>query len=191
MNSFSAKLFPLGLIILLFGLSFWLDQISTLSSQNRTLDPEKPEYIVENATAKRFDTSGELKEILIAKKTWQLPNSDIIYTQSPFFDIFEAGVKKYHLEGDEAQYNQRNKVIYFANAVELIKMPEGNQPEATLKTTQLTADTIQQTVQSKSRVDFTYGASTGHAVGFNYNHKTGALILQSRVSATYEIPKNN
>ena len=190
MNNFSAKLFPLGLIILLFGLSFWLDQVSTLSTQNKPLAPEKPEYIIENATAKRFDSSGAIKEILIAKKTWQLPNSDIIYTQSPFFDVFEAGIKKYHLEGDQAQYNQKSKVIYFADAVKLNKMPEGNQPEATLKTSQLTADTIQQTVQSKNRVDFTYGVSTGNAVGFSYNHKTGALILQSRVSATYEIPKN-
>ncbi len=176
---------------MLFGLSFWLDQVSTLSTQKKPLDPEKPEYIIENATAKRFDTSGYIKEILISQKTWQLPDSDTIYTQSPFFDIFEIGVKKYHLEGKQAQYNQKSKIIYFPDTVKLTKMPEGNQPEATLTTTQLTADTIKQTVQSKNRVDFTYGTSTGNAVGFTYNHKTGALTLQSRVSATYEISKNN
>ncbi len=186
-RNISAKLFPIGLMGLLFGLSFWLDQVSTLSTQGRALDPEKPEYIVDDASARRFDEQGYLHEILTAKRTWQLPKSDIIYTQQPKFDLFEAGINKYHLEGDVAEYNTETKVIYFNKTVHMTKMADEKTSAATIDTTQLTANTITQTVETKTKVDFRYGESYGSAVGFNYNHKTGVLNLKSRVSATYEV----
>lgn len=191
LNNLGARLFPLGLIFLLLGLSFWLNQISSFSTKTHKLDPQKPEFIVEGSTAKRFDEKGNLYEVLNAKKTWQYPNSDVIHTQHPNFDIFEATEKKYHLEGDSAQYNNKTKTIYFPQSVKMIKMAEKNHPKSTIYTTQLTADTVAQTVSTRSKVDFTYGDSRGKAIGLYYNHKTGVLNLQSRVSATYEVNQNN
>lgn len=191
LNNLGARLFPLSLIVLLFGLSFWLNQISSFSAKVRKLDPLKPEFIVEGSSAKRYDQTGYLYETLNAQKTWQFPNSDVIHTQQPKFDIFEATIKKYHLEGEGAQYNTKTKTIYFPQSVKMIKMAEEKHPESTIYTTQLTADTVAQTVSTRSKVDFTYGDSQGQAVGLYYNHKTGVLNLQSRVSATYEVNQNN
>ena len=190
-HNLSAKLFPLGLIVLLFGLSTWLNEVSNLSTQGKSLDPQKPEYIVMDATAKRFNKQGELFELLLSKKTWQLPNSDIIYTQAPRFTAFELGEKRYYIEGRFAEYNNKTKDIFFNQDVKMIKMPDPKQPEATVSTTQLTANADTQTVSSAQKVDYTYGGSHGSAVGFDYNHKSGVLNLKSRVSVTYDVNQKN
>ncbi|WP_434777444.1 LPS export ABC transporter periplasmic protein LptC [Neisseria sp. Ec49-e6-T10] len=189
-NIWVGKLFPLGLVLLLFGTSFWLDQVSTLDHSNSSLNPNKPEYIVDGVHAKRFDEQGLLKEDFIASRTWQFPKSDDMFAKNPKVDIFENGIKKYHLVGEVSKYNTQTKVIYFDRQVTMEKMADAEHPEAKIITSALTADTEAQTVQSKNKVDFSYGTSTGSAVGFDYNHKTGLLNLNSRVSAIYEIPPN-
>lgn len=185
----AARLFPLSLVALMAGISFWLDSVSRIDEAEKPLDPNKPEYVAEGVTAKRFDAQGFLQEHMVAKKIWQFPNNDNIYLDTPDIDVYELGILKYQLESKTGRYNNETKKAYFEKEVVMKKQPEAAHPEVQIVTSKLHVDTATGVAESKEKVDFSYGDSTGSAVGFLYNQKTGFLNLNSRVSATYEVPK--
>lgn len=182
-------IFPLSLVVLMAGVSFWLDNISQIHEKVKPLDPTKPEFIATGVKAKRFDELGFLKEYLIAKRIWQFPKSNEIYLETPNIDVYSLGIMKYQLSSKDGRYNDKTKQAYFEQRVVLDRLPESNHPATQIITTKLNIDTITGIAQSKEKVDFSYGDSKGSAIGFLYNEKTGFLNLNSRVSAIYEVPQ--
>lgn len=185
----ASRIFPFTLVTLMAGISFWLDSVSRIEDENKPLDPDKPEFVAEGVTAKRFDELGFLKEHMVAKKIWQFPNNDNIHLDTPDIGVYELGVKKYQIESKTGQYNNKTKQAYFEKDVTMTKLPEPTQPQAVMVTSKLNVDTVAGIAGSKEKVDFSYGDSKGSAIGFLYNQKTGFLNLKSRVSVTYEVPE--
>lgn len=185
-------IFPLTLAIILGGLSAWLERISTVNTEEVKLDPNQPQYAMTHLAASRFDLSGSLKESLLAKQSWQLPDQKNIYLRDAHLQTYLDGQVQYSVAGLSARYQLDNKKVYFDNKVVLEKNADSEHPAATVATEHLIVDTVAQTAQTHAPVLFTYGASHGSAHGAFYDYQSGKLDLPHHVKAMiYHVqPKN-
>lgn len=189
---FRNVLFPLSLALILGGLSAWLERVSTIEIEEVKLNPNLPQYTMQNLSASRFDVSGSLKENLIAQKAWQLPDQQNIFLQNADLQTYQNGTPQYSVTGLSARYHLDEKKVYFEQDVQLNKAADAQHPAATLTTRELIVDTVAQTAHTNQAVQFSYGQSTGSANGAFYDHKSGKLDLPSKVKAIiYDIKTKN
>ena len=85
MNRRPNKLFPLVLLALLAGLTFWLQSLTDWLSASVSHDKraEAPDYVVEGFTATVFDAQGQVKQHLSGQQAWQQPNDPTIHLLRP------------------------------------------------------------------------------------------------------------
>ncbi len=74
MNRLRQFAFPLSLAVILGALSAWLGQVSQISIEEVPLNPKEPQYLIAQAAAKRYDSTGSLQQQLVSPKAWQLPD---------------------------------------------------------------------------------------------------------------------
>ena len=61
MNRLRQFAFPLSLAVILGALSAWLGQVSQISIEEVPLNPKEPQYLIAQAAAKRYDSTGSLQ----------------------------------------------------------------------------------------------------------------------------------
>lgn len=183
MSRFRNLWFPLMLAIILGGLSAWLERVSTVDVEEVKLDPDKPQYWMDNLSGRRFDETGTLKEILTAERGWQLPEQKNVFLQQADLQTFLDGQPQYSVNGALARYHLDEKKVYLEQGVVLEKVADAKRPSATVTTDYLTVDTVAQTAQTDAPIQFVYGKSSGSANGMFYDHKSGKLDLPKNVKA--------
>lgn len=184
----SYRLFPLALILLLGFLTFFLDQVTQVSVTKKKLDPNTPEYTINNLTATRFDLQGNIQERLKASQMWQYPESDDRYFLQPLAHVYKNGVLQYWVDGKRGQYDRKKQLAYFSNDVIFYTPATEKRPPSRVQTSKLWVDTDKQIATSNQPVNFEYGQSHGTAVGFKYDHNAQQLYLLSQIKATYVQP---
>lgn len=182
-------LFPFTLALIMGGISFWLDRVSQIESEEIALNPNEPKYQINGISGERFDLQGLLAESLTATRVWQLPGQNIIHIDNPQLTLLRQGNPQYQVSAAQAQYRTDTRQVVFSDTVVLHKNAEDNRPEGILNTDSLTVDTRSQTAHTDAAVNYHYGLSQGSAVGFEYNKDHGFLNLNSRVKAIIYDPK--
>ena len=181
--------FPLVLALALGGVSFWLDRISQLETEETPLDPHEPQYQIFGIRGRRFAADGSLTQQLTATRAWQVPNRQDGYLAKPNVMFSQGGQMVYRITADQAHYiGGENQVVFEKNVV-FDKPAMNGQPAGRLQTNSLTVNTQTQTAHTQDLVNYQYGASHGTAQGMTYNHKQGLLNLSSRIKAVIYDPK--
>lgn len=183
MSRLRSLAFPLALAMILGGLSAWLAKISEITVEETQLDPSQPQYHIETMQAKRYDEQGLLKEQVIAKSAWQLPDQKNVFFNDAQFQVAQQGTWQYQINSKQAQYGLENKQVALKDDVLLLKYATASSPATQIRTNYLVIDTQAQTAQTQAPVQFTYGKSNGSANGLFYDHKNGKLDLPSNVKA--------
>ena len=184
-----AWLFPLILAVTMGGMSFWLNRISHLETEEVRLNPKEPQYEMTGMQGQRFDQNGQLKERLSAQAAWQLPDSNELHFRQPEADIYRDGVPIYRVVAGQGRYDTGHKHLFFDDDVVLTQNAVGSRLAGRVETRQLQIDTGSQIARTQAPVKFQYGLSHGSAVGFVYDHDQNFLNLHSRVKAVIYDPK--
>lgn len=80
----AGSLFPLLLVGVLAGLTFWLQRISEPQSADRSgRDRHDPDFIVDTFTVRRFNAEGALQHTLAATRMMHYPNDDTTMVVAP------------------------------------------------------------------------------------------------------------
>lgn len=181
--------FPLMLALALGGVSFWLDRISQLETEEVPLDPHEPQYQIFGIQGRRFAADGSVAQQLTAQRAWQFPNRNDGYLAEPRIVFSQAGRMLYQVSAEQAHYIGGQHQVVFERNVLFDKPATAAQPAGRLKTETLTVNTQTQTAQTSAPVSYQYGASHGTAQGMTYDHKHGLLNLSSRIKAVIYEPK--
>jgi len=184
----SHRAFPIVLVGLMAILTFWLDQVSRWSPGEQQLDPNKPEFVAENFTATRFGPLGLIQDRLTATRMWQYPDKHEMYFESPLIKVYENGVMQYQIQGEVGRYDTKTKIAFYDKKATLFKPATAKDPETTMVTTALWADTGNGLARSSTPVTVHYGQSVVNSVGFSYDQKAGLVTLHSKAKATYVKP---
>ncbi|MBH5328133.1 LPS export ABC transporter periplasmic protein LptC [Eikenella sp. S3360] len=181
--------FPLVLALALGGVSFWLDRISQLETEETPLDPREPQYQIFGIQGRRFAADGSVAQQLTASRAWQFPNRKDGYLADPEIEFAQGGQMLYRISARQAHYLVGENQIVFEKNVVFDKPATAAQPAGRLETDSLTVNTQTQTAHTQALVNYRYGASHGTAQGMTYNHKQGLLNLSSRIKAVIYDPQ--
>lgn len=183
MNRLRQFAFPLSLAVILGALSAWLGQVSQISIEEVPLNPKEPQYLIAQAAAKRYNSTGSLQQQLVSPKAWQLPDQKNVYFEQPDLRIWTQERAEYHVTAQQARYELASKKIFFEQEVTLDKSADAQRDAAQVRTSQLTVDTVRKIAETPAAVHYRYGNSQGSAQGMTYDYQNGQLNLPAQVKA--------
>lgn len=182
----AARLFPVGLMLGMGLLAFWLNVLTQWRAPApHAANPDEPEYTVEHLQATRFDEQGKLLQRLDTGKMWKLPEQEQVYLQQMDVRQYRSGVLDYQLTAERGVYNRRSGEGQFDGNVRLVRQAQATQAQVQLQTATLQLNTQSGILHNRAPVAIDDGLSRIRATGFHYNHPAGQLKLLSEVRISY------
>ncbi|GAB4181253.1 MAG: hypothetical protein Fur0039_26100 [Rhodocyclaceae bacterium] len=182
------SLFPLAVLALLAGLTFWLDRITREEApRSDGRMRHDPDFIAEGFDLRQFGASGSLRYTLAARRMVHYPDDGSTLVSQPALAYFGAPAAA-RMSADTARISEDGSRIELTGNVELLR-------EASRRAAALRATTSRLTVLPDEGMAFTQapvriaqGASVVTGTGLEANHDEGILRLQSSVRATLQRP---
>lgn len=182
----SQSLFPIALLTLLLGLTFWLQSATEMeSSFSDSLLRHDPDYFVENFTVRRLDETGSLQNMLVAKRMVHYPDDDTTELTEPQLS-FVKGSRPFKLTARQGLIGADAREIAFVGAVRGERAATATSPAVVIATSHLTVLPDDEIARTRAAVTITQGASVVRATGMEMDNKTQVLKLHNQINSTIE-----
>ncbi|MCL2830412.1 MAG: LPS export ABC transporter periplasmic protein LptC [Betaproteobacteria bacterium] len=190
-SSLFSTLFPLGLLLALTGLTFWLMRVveNPENPEDRHLRHD-PDYIVEALRLRKLDHEGRLRQSLTAARLTHYPDDDSTEVETPVVVFTAPDKPDITLQAQSAEISANGEAIYLKDEVRLKRDPRnagempivGEMPDLTV----LTEDELAVT---NSPVLITQGRSYLRGVGMKVDHKEQTYTIESQARGEYLLPE--
>lgn len=177
----SSTLFPLMMLLLLAGLTLWLERTSQPENVVSGKTRHDPDYIVNNFTIRRFDAQGKLFQTLSAKEMRHYPDDDSTEADLPHL-TYHRDLKTF-VSADQAWIDSGGKTIQLEKNVR-VRRENTKGPETVLTTSSMTVLSDEEIARTKAPVTITQGSTVVRGIGMESNNKTGVSVLGGRVQGT-------
>lgn len=180
----ATTLFPLMLVGLLAGLSYWLDLTSR--PQETSIDGKSrhdPDYIIERFEVRRFDPQGMLQHTLHADSMRHYPDDDSTVVQAPHLTYHR--VPPTLVSAREAQVDSKGKHVQLIGNVVVTRAAQNGKPATVLTTERLDAFPDEETAKTDVPVTITQGRSHVAGSGLAVNNATAFYTLDGPVRGTF------
>ncbi|MDP1605172.1 MAG: LPS export ABC transporter periplasmic protein LptC [Rhodocyclaceae bacterium] len=181
----AATLFPLVIVGLLAGMTFWLEQAArppaaTSDGKSR----HDPDYIIENLTVRRFDPEGALQHTLHAASMHHYPDDDSTVIQSPQLTWHRQTPTL--LTAREARLDSAGKHVQLIGDVRVTRGGLGDRPATVLATAHLDVFPDDELATSPLPVTIVQGRSNISGGGLSANNKTSIYVLEGPVYGIFD-----
>lgn len=176
----TATLFPLVIVGLLAGMTFWLElaaRAPSVTSDGKSR--HDPDYIVENFSVRRFDTAGSLQHTLRADSMRHYPDDDSTVVLSPHLTYHRQPPTL--ITAREARLDGAGKHVELIGDVRVTRSGLGDKPSTVLITERLDAFPDDEIATSNAPVTILQGRSNISGSGLNINNKTAISVLEGPV----------
>lgn len=189
MRYWPTQIFPLLVLIVFAGLTFWLRQ----SVNGKTSDPvravtHEPDAKGENIVARRYDEHGNLQYRLTAPYLEHYPDDDSTALRAPVLLSYRQDAPPVSIRSDQAKVTSKGEIIYLWDNVTVTRPDPHGRPDLIARMPDLTARPDDGTASTDSPVDVTQGSSWLKGTGMRLDHNAATLELLSRVSSEYIRP---
>ena len=182
--------FPIGLMLLLAGLTYWLDQSVQPPPQKQDgSNRHDPDYIVERFSATRLGKDGNPAYTLKADKMTHYPDDDSTHLEKPYFSSFAEGKPPLHITGDKSLLSKDGEHVYFTGHVQAIREASGTDSQLTLNTTYLHLIPDKGLMSTDKPVVIKDAHTNISAIGLELDNNTRIYKLLSRVKGRYDKAK--
>jgi lipopolysaccharide export system protein LptC len=182
--------FPLLLLAVLAGLTFWLDRIVQPPASPRTEHPKSdPDYVVDGLSAVRMDSQGRTRDTLRALKMTHYPADDSTVLLEPRFISYAENHSPVTVTSRRARVSSNGENVYFEEGVRVVRAPYANRSELVLETSYLHVIPDANLAKTDKPVVIRDASAVIAASGLELNGETRVLNLQGRVRSTYDPPK--
>ena len=190
MKRWTSQLFPLILLSLLAGLSFWLEQAVQLPEPRRDgKERHDADAVVENFTVRRFTEDGQIKYRLDSPHMVHFGDDESSLMRYPKLVYFRPDAPTMTLTGHNAFTTKGGEVAFFWEQVEARRAATETRPEMVAHTPDLTALTDDGQAFTDSEVEINQGPSWVKGTGLRLDNNTSVMTLQSRVTGLYFSPR--
>lgn len=181
----SQTVFPIALLLLLVGLTFWLKRATEAEGLfSDSLLRHDPDYFAENFTVRRFDKTGLLQNRMTAKRMVHYPDDDTSVVAEPKI-LFLKGPRPTHLSANQGLIASDAREVVLIGNVRSVREATQTDPEIVLTTSRLTIFPDDEVTRTDAAVTITQGPSIIRGVGMEADNKT--LIYQmNQVNSTIE-----
>ncbi len=176
----TATLFPLVIVGLLAGMTFWLELAARPpSATSDGKSRHDPDYIIEKLTIRRFDPEGFLQHTLRADSMRHYPDDDSTVVLAPHLTYHRQPPTL--VTAREARLDGAGKHVELIGDVRVTRSGLDGQPGTVLITERLDAFPDDEIAASNAPVTILQGRSNISGSGLNINNKTAISILEGPV----------
>lgn len=180
----ATSLFPLLLVGLLAGMTYWLELASQPASARADGKlRHDPDYIVSNFSVQRFGTQGELKHTLTAAEMRHYPDDDSTLVAAP--DLTYHRVPPTRVTAREAQVGSKGEHIRLIDDVRMTRGGRNGGPDTTLNTAQLDIWPDDERAASQVPVVIDQGLSHVGGRALRADNRTATYVLDGKVQGTF------
>jgi lipopolysaccharide export system protein LptC len=182
----SGSWFVFAVLIVLAGVTFWLDRVvQPLASGPRDVGSLEPDYIVDGLAAAKMDAQGRVTQTLRAQKMTHYPQEDVTLLVEPKFTAYAEGQSPITITSRQARMSGNGENVYFERDVRVVRAPMADSGELVLETSFLHVIPDAKIAKTDRAVTIRDGTGVVNAKGLELNSETRVLQLQGRVRGTF------
>lgn len=180
----AATLFPLLLVGLLAGLSYWLELASRAPiAANDGKSRHDPDYIIRNFEVRRFDLQGKLQHTVVAEQMRHYPDDDSTQVSAPRITYHRDPPT--YIASREAHVSSKGEHVVLHDEVTVTRRGMGNKPDTVLATSRLEAWPDDEIAKSNVPVTIMQGRTNVHGSGLSVDNKTSVYTLEGPVRGIF------
>ncbi len=186
LKSHGQSLFPIALMLMLVGLTFWLQRAAEVKGGfSDSKLRHDPDYIVDKFTVRRFAPTGALQSTLVAEKMVHYPDDETTALTGPRMSFFR-GPRPTHLSAKQGLVGPDGREVALVGGVRGVRDATSADPEIVFTTSHITILPDDEIVRTTAAVILTQAASVIRGVGLEGDNKTQVFHLLSQVNSTIE-----
>jgi len=179
--------FPLLLLAVLAGVTFWLDRVvQPPAATRREPAANEPDYIVDGLSAVRMDRDGRVKHTLRANKMTHYPEADLTLLVEPRFVTYAEGNSPVTVTARHARVSENGENVFFEGGVRVVRASYASRSELVLETDYLHVIPEANIAKTDKPVTIRDASAVVSASGLELNSETRVLKLQGRVKGIYD-----
>ena len=186
MKNWSGQVFIVGLLALLAGLTFWLDQNQSVAEARADSKlRHDPDAMADNFVMRRFDETGVVKYRLSAPHMKHYPDDDSSILTNPTLITYRPDAPPVTIVAKNAVSTSKGTTVFMWDDVSITRAASPERQEMVARMPDLTAQTEDGFAFTDSPVHVTQGESWVKATGAFLDNNTSILTLQSQVTGLY------
>ncbi len=176
---------PLVILLLLAGLSFWIEQSVQLTANGDAVTQTDPEGIMENFNALRTDLQGKPVQRLSAKRLKHYSGSKRTEMEAPHLVQLDAQSGNVSTTAREAQVSADGNQIDLRGDVNVLRDARPGQSAMTLRTAHLLAFPARKLMRAPGAISIKDQQLDLRAGAMEYDTARRLITLTGRVHARY------
>lgn len=183
---FGSTLFPLAVLALLAGFTFWMERINQEGSPAaRGKERHEPDFWIDTLTLKRYDAQGLMQDLMTARRLEHNPDDDTALVIAPHMDAFRD--HRSTATADRALVDREIRLVRLEGNVRLVRPGAGSEPETVITTEWLEVRPDDGQARSQAPVTVTRGSSVIRgAGGIELDNNAHTAVVLGPVTGTLE-----
>ena len=185
----TTRLFPLGLMLVLALLTFWLDRAVRDEPTHPSQRRHDPDYLVHNFTSTTYNRLGGAEMTITAAKMLHYPDDDSTEMLEPRVIQARPEQPRYTVRAERGVLAREGDEIFLYDNVRLEREADALHPGTRMSTSFLHIVRDRSIMRTDRQVTVVEGSRSLTGRGMEYNNDTRELVLHSDVQARFEPEK--
>ena len=181
----TTRLFPLGLMLALALLTFYLERTVREDDAPPSLRRHDPDYFVVNFTTTTYNREGAVESVMSAERMVHYPDDDTTELFAPRVVQAKPHEPRFSVRAERGQLSRDGDEIFLYGDVLLVRDAEAERPEARMTTEFLHVLRDRSLVRTDRLVKIVEGGRTLEGRGMEYNNESRELVLRADVVARF------
>ena len=182
----TTRLFPLGLMLALAAITFYLDRTVSEEDSHPALRRHDPDYLVANFTTTTYNREGAAETMLSAARMVHYPDDDSTELEAPRVVQTKRDEPRVTVRADRGKLERAGEDIYLYDNVVLERAAGAGHTAARLTTEFLHVVRDRSMVRTDREVRIVEESRSLSGRGMEYNNETGHFTLRSEVRGRFE-----
>jgi lipopolysaccharide export system protein LptC len=188
----TTRLFPLGLMLALALLTFYLERTVREDESPAAVRRHDPDYYVINFTTTTYNAAGAAESRMSAERMVHYPDDDTTELFEPRVMQSKPNEPRYTVRAERGQLSRDGDEVFLRGNVVLVREASEHGPEARMTTEFLHVLRDRSLVRTDREVKIVEGSRSLQGRGMEYNNLSRELLLRHDVVARFnslELPK--
>jgi len=188
----TTRLFPLGLMLALALLTFYLERAVREDETPTAARRHDPDYYVVNFTTTTYNPDGAAETRMSAERMVHYPDDDTTELVEPRVLQSKPNEPRYSVRAERGQLSRDGDEVFLYGGVLLVREASEHGPEARMTTEFLHILRDRSLVRTDKEVKIVEGSRSLEGRGMEYNNLSRELVLRHNVVARFnslELPK--
>jgi len=182
----TTRLFPLGLMLALALLTFYLERTVREDESPSALRRHDPDYLVAKFTTTTYNADGAAETVMSAERMVHYPDDDTTELFAPRVVQAKPNQPRYSVRAERGQLSRDGDEIFLYGDVLLVRDASADRPEARMTTEFLHVLRDRSLVRTDREVRIVEQSRSLSGRGMEFNNETGHFTLRSEVRGRFE-----